>query len=246
MDEAARRFGGQPDQVDRDALVAYTLSLADRHEIGFHPVFSPAELLLAMAEGLLVAGVAGDLPEGVPRRAALGPVTRPVVARGLESIAHAELLQACQDLLGQAQATGHLPANVVVRGEPVGIGQLALTAARAYAAQARYDRYERLALLEAPRYPALAYELDAWVRRCIGDHWAMPLGFSCEALAEHTRLQTWTMKPAWLQPPQGPVAQGAYSGRQSWGTTGPTGASPRTVPPAAAPPAPGPAIGGPT
>ncbi len=246
MEEAARRFGGQPDQVDRDALVAYTLSLADRREIGFHPTFSPAELLLAMAEALVAAGVAGDLPEVVPRRAVLGPVALPVVARGLEWITHAELREACQDLLGHAQATGHLPANVAVRGERVGIGQLAMTAARAYSAQARYDRYEQLALMEAPRYPALAYELDAWVRRCIGDHWAMPLGFSCETLAQHTRLQTWTMKPAWLRPPQGPVAQGAYAGRQPWASKPPAGEPPHPALPAPAPPVPGPAIGGPT
>ena len=66
---------------------------------------------------------------------------------------------------------------------------------------------------EAPRYPEIAYKLDAWIKRNIEDHWAMPTDFSCEALAEHARLQTWTMKPAWLNPPQGPIAQGKFSGR---------------------------------
>jgi hypothetical protein len=107
--------------------------------------------------------------------------------------------------LQQVENSGHLPANLVAGEGRLGLGQFSLLAARAYLAQARYDRYERLAVPHASRYPRLAFELDAWIRRNIGEHWALPLDFSCESLAEHARLQTWTMKPAWLRPPQGPV-----------------------------------------
>ena len=30
-----------------------------------------------------------------------------------------------------------------------------------------------------------------------------PPEFSCDKIAEHARLQTWTLKPAWLRPPRG-------------------------------------------
>jgi len=36
----------------------------------------------------------------------------------------------------------------------------------------------------------------------------LPLDYSCDKMAEQARLQTWTMKPAWLKPPQGPVFEG--------------------------------------
>ena len=80
-------------------------------------------------------------------------------------------------------------------------------------ARARYDRYEQLAVPSVPRYPGTASEIDAWIRQPIGEHWALPLNFSCEAMAEHARLQTWTMEPAWRRPPQGPVTGRDYAAR---------------------------------
>lgn len=218
MDEAARLFRAQPERIDRDALIAHAAETVEHGEIRFHPVFSPAELLCGLAESLALAGSGGNLPEAVPRRSVLGPVSRPAIARGLVTVTYEELVAICRELVGQVEGSGHLPANLTLRGEHLGVGQAALLVARAYLAQARYDRYEHLAVPDGPRYPKIAYELDAWVRRCIGDHWALPLDFSCESLAEQTRLQTWTMKPAWLRPPQGPVAQGAFSGRREIGT----------------------------
>jgi hypothetical protein len=47
------------------------------------------------------------------------------------------------------------------------------------------------------------------VRRLLGEHWALPLGFGCERIAEHARLQTWTLKPAWIEPPVAPPLDGA-------------------------------------
>ena len=104
-------------------------------------------------------------------------------------------------LTGDEQAA--LPANFHIGDARVGIGQFALVAARAYRAQAHYERYEKLRVYETPRYPDAAFEVDEWIRWAIGEHYAMPLDFSCDRLAEHARLQTWSMKPAWLRPPQG-------------------------------------------
>ena len=87
-----------------------------------------------------------------------------------------------------------------------------LLAARAYLALARRDEYARLQVMTVPRYPDMAMACDAWIRRNIGEHWAMPLDFSCDAMAEQTRLQTWTVKPAWLSAPQGPVSTGMKFG----------------------------------
>jgi len=217
LDEAARLFGHQPGQIGRDQLVAYAQDLVREERICLHQTFSPAELLCALAESLAAAGPGGDLPEEVPRRAALGPPSRPRQAPELETITRAELGAACQRLVEHVRARGELAANVALARGELGLGQLALLCGRAYLAEARYDRYERLAVPAAPRYPQVAYTLDAFVREAIGDHWAMPLDFSCEALAEQARLQTWTVKPAWLSPPPGPVCGRPYAGRVRWG-----------------------------
>lgn len=216
IDAAADLFDTQPDTIGRDHLVHYAQELTHSGQIALHPVFSPAELVCAMAESLVCADRHGDLPEGLPRQTVLGPVNRPIIAPEMAEITGAQLVTACRGLMDHVVTEGDLPANLALESCRLGLGQLALLVARAYLARSRYDRYERLSVGAAPRYPRLARDLDAWVRECIGDHWAMPLDFSCEALAEHARLQTWTVKPAWLSPPQGTVAGGPFAARRRW------------------------------
>ena len=214
IEEAARLFSTQPSSVTRDALVAHAADMVQSRRIAFHDTFSPAELLCGFADSITRSEGGADLPDEVPRRDVLGPIERPVVAQELTEITRDQLVAVCRELLRQVEADGHLPANLTTGGERLGLGQFALLAATTYLALARHDHYERLAVPQAPRYPEIAFELDAWVRHNIGEHWAMPLDFSCEAMAEHTRLQTWTMKPAWLHPPQGPLAGGPYTARR--------------------------------
>jgi hypothetical protein len=212
MSEAARIFGSQPAQVTRDALVTYAEELAEQQEIVFHAAYSPAEMTCAFAESLLGAEASGDLPEQIARRDVLGPPHRPVVAAEVDGVSHEELIALCRQVVGAVQEEGCLPANVEMSGGRVGISQFALLAARSYLALACYEKIAQLGVIPIPRYPRLALELDARVRRSIGEHWAMPLDFSVERLAEHARLQTWTIKPGWRRPPQGSVVEGVRYG----------------------------------
>ena len=147
------------------------------------------------------------------RRNVLGPVERPIVAQEKDIITHDEIILVCRQLLERVESEGHLPANVTIGNERVGLGQIAYLVAKSYRALARYDSYEELAVPRVPRYPQIALEIDAWIRRTLGEHWAMPLDFSPEVMAEHSRLQTWTMKPAWLRPSQGPIVDEAHAPR---------------------------------
>ena len=214
IEEAARILSTQPACIDRDALVDYAVRASDGTEIPLHPTFSPAELVCGLAESLVHHRESGDLPGQVERRPVLGPTTRPVVAQETDSVTHEELVNVCQELVGQVRSSGHLPANLAASGARLGLGQIAVLAARSYQALARCDRYERLSVPTVSRYPAIAAEFETWIRRAIGEHWAMPLDFSCEALAEQARLQTWTVKPAWKRPPQGPVPDRRYQARR--------------------------------
>jgi hypothetical protein len=149
------------------------------------------------------------------------PKSRPAIATEVDLVTNDQLLLLCRQVVDCVESDGCLPANVQVSGSRVGISQFVLLAARSYLALARYEKLERLRVVSILRYPQTAFELDAWVRRNIGEHWAMPLDFTCEYLAEHARLQTWSMKPAWMHPPQGSVADGErYGSRLYQGSEG--------------------------
>ncbi|MEA3344948.1 MAG: hypothetical protein U9Q78_01655 [Chloroflexota bacterium] len=208
VEETTRLFSTQPSHIRRDVLTLYAEELKRAGKPIFHSTFSPAELACGFAESLIHAEEHADLPSRVQRRDVLGPKSRPALGIERDMVTHEQLIELCRQLVEHVSEEGALPANLHIEDRRVGIGQFALVAARCYLAQARYEKYERLRIQETPRYPGAAFELDAWIRRAIGEHWAMPLDFSCDRMAEHARLQTWTMKPAWLHPPQGPVPDG--------------------------------------
>jgi len=203
IEEVARLFSTQPPSIRRDVLTLYAEAFERAGKPIFHSTFSPAELVCGFAESLIHAEEHGDLPSEMHRRDVLGPKSRPAIGIEYDAVTHGQLIVLCRQLVEHVSEEGSLPANFHIGDARVGIGQFALVAARSYLARAHYEKYDTLRIYETPRYPDAAFEVDAWIRRAIGEHYAMPLDFTCERMAEHARLQTWTMKPAWLRPPQG-------------------------------------------
>jgi len=201
--EAARLFSTQPEDITCDELLAYAGQLAESGKVVLNRTFSPAELVTALAESLANAGADGRVPDAVPRRNVLGPTSRPILGREADTLTHQELVDLCRQLLAAVHTDGHLPANVHTADSRVGIAQLAMVAGRGYAASARHEEHRRIRVPEVPRCPDAAWPLDAFIQRQIGEHWAYALDFSVDKMAEQARLQTWTLKPAWLNPPRG-------------------------------------------
>jgi len=212
ISDMAGLYAARPPHVTRDALTFYAAEFARQKAPVFHEVHSPAEMACALAESIICQHEHGDLPETAELRDALGPVERPVIAPEQDVVTHEELVDLCRELLAAVEKDGRLPANLHTADQRVGLSQFALLAARAYLALASYEKYEKLRVGIVPRWPELAFELDGWIRKNIGEHWALPLDFSCDVMAEHARLQTWTMKPAWISLPQGQVVQGENNG----------------------------------
>jgi hypothetical protein len=209
LEKAGRLFSSQPDEIPRDALTAYAAEVEAAGKPLLNAAYSPAELVCGLAESLAACGSEGDLPAFVPRRDVLGPVDRPVCGPEKSLVTAEGLQKVCRELADRVREKGRLPANVALSSERLGIGQILLLAARAYRALANYDRYGRLHNTVVQRYPDAAFEIDDWIRSGIGEHWGLPLDFDHSRLAELARLQTWTLKPAWLKPPSGPAAEGA-------------------------------------
>ncbi len=206
IEEATRLFSAQPSHIRRDVLALYADAIERAGKPIFQAAFSPAEMVCGFAESLIHAEEHRDLSGEVQRRNVLGPKSLPAIGIEQDTVTHEEVIALCRQVTAHVSEEGGLPANVHTANARIGIGQFALVAARSYQAQARYERYERLRVQATPRYPDAAFEVDAWIRRAIGEHWAMPLDFTCDQMAELARLQTWTMKPAWLRPPQGALA----------------------------------------
>ena len=201
--EAGRLFSTQPAEIRRDELTEYAEQVDQAGKVVLHRTFSPAELACGLAESLLHAEESGDLPYATQRRDVLGPHSRPITGREADIVSHADLLAAARRAVEAVSSEGALPGNVRAGDARLGLGQLAAMLARAYLVQARYAKFDRIRVPKTSRYPDEAFELDVHIHRNIGEHWAYETNFTREKLAEHARLQTWTLKPAWLSPPRG-------------------------------------------
>lgn len=203
ISEIYKAFSMQPRDITRDEMALYAEDVVRKQEILLHQTFSPAELLIGMAESLVAAGDKGDLPNGADRRNILGPVDNPTVGLEISSISHAELLKVCREAIDHVMATGHLPGNIHIGENRLGVGQLAIAVAKVYAAQSRYDRYASLNLdNKKASYPEIAWNTDARIRRNMLNNPRYDPDLNSEKIAKHARLQTWSLKPAWLNPPR--------------------------------------------
>jgi hypothetical protein len=212
VEEAAKAFSSQPEDISRDELTAYADQVEQAGRAVLDRTFSPAEMVCGLADSLVHAEEHGDLPDAVGRRNVLGPTSLPVAGMEVYALSGEELVELARQTRAAVQSTGHLPANVNVPAGRVGLGQLAVMLARSYAALARYEKLQAVRVPKTTRYPDAAMTIDAWVRRSLGEHWPYALDFNCDRIAEHARLQTWTLKPAWLRPPRGaPYSEGRIS-----------------------------------
>ncbi|HUT32421.1 MAG TPA: hypothetical protein VNE39_02990 [Planctomycetota bacterium] len=207
---AAELFGQQGATISRDTLLDYCAAKEDAGHPRLHPVFSPAELVVALADALVVGEGRGALPRSVERRDVLGPVEKPVLTPEKPFVSREEFLGLCRELVGQAEETGHLPANLALGDARVGLGSLHAACVAAFRAACSGEQLARMRLQRVPRYPAFAHELDRamrWTEECgfLGPE------FSADKLCLHARLQTWSLKPARTRIPSGPCLEaGAF------------------------------------
>lgn len=204
--EVARRFSTQTADITIDELNSYANAVVAAKKVILHRTFSPAELLIGLADSLLVAGPSGLLPDAVERLNLIGPTEMPTVATEVITLTHSQLLDACRQAANFAREHGRIPGNVHIDNNRIGAGQFIVIAAKAFAAQARHDRYAVYDMIEAPRYPDIAHLTSSRLWRTHGENPRYDPDLSIEKLVRHAMLQTWSLKPAWQTPPRGKLS----------------------------------------
>ncbi|MBA3707516.1 MAG: hypothetical protein H0W83_01700 [Planctomycetes bacterium] len=182
--ELVRRYDGQRPEVTHAELLAAARRIADERRVLFTDHFTAAELLLMLCRAATAPA------ERYPRPSVLGPLARP--PRSPERTwAAADLGVAAQRITADAARSGYLPASVAIAGDTVGIGtvfvalaQIVLGAATAGGPAEAY-------------YPSEAEEVARDPEKGIPQWPIHPAGMDLTKILEQTRLQCWTLKPAW-------------------------------------------------
>ena len=112
ISELAQKYGKQPAGISRAELSEEARRILASDEIRIHPRFSPAEILLALAHGVIASAEGGQLPDNLPRVDILGPTRNPIWIPELLTCSYQGLVQMARRLLEHTKATGHLPATL--------------------------------------------------------------------------------------------------------------------------------------
>jgi hypothetical protein len=164
-----------------------------------NPIASPAQALDLLARAVLRRAHGDGALDYLPTRMVLGPTERPRELTGPVGVSPARGMDLCRALVAAVDASGHLPTALVVEGVSVGPGPMLRAVAAALLALDRTTAFTGLMLTPGPEEPDIAAEL---VQKRIYD--SLPgwpphdPGLRLDAIALHTRLQTWSLKPAVL------------------------------------------------
>ena len=183
--ELLRRYDGQRAFASQTEVREIAQRIADERRVLFTDHFTAGEILL------LLCRAATDPHERYPRPTVYGPLTTPPPAAASQWDA-AAVRDAAHAVLRAAEG-GYLPAAVEVGGQPIGIGTYFVALAEAILGR---DRVSGPA--DAP-YPPEAEGVARDVARALPDWIIHPPGMDLTLLLEQTRLQCWTLKPAWTR-----------------------------------------------
>ncbi len=198
VSDMIRRYGRQAPTVSCEVVADMARKALHERQIPIGAGVSAAEGLLGFADSLCQFAQSGRLPESIVRRDVLGPIEAPPLAPEVSRLEANWLITLAGDLVATSIETGHLPAALQVDGGAVGLGTLFGAFAEAYLATLRGNPLtggDVLTLGVWPRYPQIAFALGERQRLCAEDPLVRP-GLATDAPALHTRLQTWTLKPA--------------------------------------------------
>lgn len=191
------RFGVENGSVARSALGELAQAALDHPGLDVtNPLASPAQTLDLLARG--VAHVAAARPfAALPLRTVLGPTEPPPMLGKPITISGAAGAALCAALVEQTTRTGGLPAYLVVDGTRVGPGALLRGLAAAWAAGKARELPTKFTFTPGAEEPATAAAwVDEWIYGALPGWTPHRPDLQLDRLALHTRLQSWSLKPA--------------------------------------------------
>ena len=183
LGDLIRRFDGQRAFASHAELLEIAQRIADERQVLFTDFFTAGEILLLLCQAAV------SPQQRYVRPTIYGPLIMPPVSPAGEL--DAEAVKAAAISVLEAAKTGYLPASVVVAGRSLGLGTYFVALAEAILGHAQ---------VSGPSdtfYPAAAEDIAQEVATVLPDWIIHPDNMDLRLLLEQTRLQCWTLKPAW-------------------------------------------------
>ena len=190
------RFSYQPDFITKKDLLRIAEKIRSTKQVVYDDVYSPSEVFAALTQSLQEYEQSGKMPAKLQREAPLGPMEMPPEIVGTSMVSKEEvfgLAAASRDVI---RNQGHLPSQLLAGEGSIGTGSLLHLFSSVYIDLAGKEKRDSYEVIRFDSYPKENEELIISEVEGYKDWIVHRTDLDMTHLAEMTRMQLWTLKPA--------------------------------------------------
>ena len=203
LSEIVKRYSWQPLFIRSADIETAVINSLDSHAPYIGGFFSPAEILAAECEAIASYDISGTIPEKIKRRNVLGPLAAPNMFPQAIEVTSKAAREMAKKILAHINTHGCLPHNIKINGLIFGIGSAFHAVSELWLSMFRKKQIDRIILVK----PGIS--LDEKFMRWLPwgglkyetwpDNILTKPGLNTHYAFLYTRLQSWTLKPAYLK-----------------------------------------------
>jgi hypothetical protein len=195
--ELATRFSGQRQIISKVDLSGMAERIEMEKRIIREDHYSPSEIFAALSASLCSYQSGTSLPAEVKVQRPLGPTEMPPREPEILQVPAAEVLHLAQQAQQVIRETGHLPSELTYNEKKIGTGSLLAMFSSMFNRIKNSDIPGQIGVSPMEPYPT---ENESRIIREVEGCKSWPVhreDLDMEHLVELTKLQLWTLKPAW-------------------------------------------------
>lgn len=190
------KFSYQPDFINKNDLIRIAQKIISSKMVVYDEIYSPAEVFAALALSLQEFEEKGKMPGKLQRESPLGPMTMPPQEPEISSLSLEQVLELANSSRDVIRNQGHLPAKLGIVDGTLGTGSLLYLFSSVYLDLTGKKQQDFFEVIPFDPYPK---EYEELIISEVEDYknWIVHrTDLDMSHLAEMTRMQLWTLKPA--------------------------------------------------
>lgn len=196
ISDLMERFSYQPDNIYKKDLLKISARIVNEGQVVYDDIYSPAEVFSALAQSLMDHDQQGKLPGKLQRSSPLGPMDMPLEIPDISSLPMERVYDLAEASVDIIRNRGYLPSELILDEKRIGTGSLLQLFSSAYLdidGKRKRDSYEVVPFHRFPK--EYEEEIIGEVLSC-KDWIVHRTDLDMSNLADMTRMQLWTLKPA--------------------------------------------------
>lgn len=196
ISDLMERYSHQPETIAKKDLQRIAERVCSSNQVVYDELYSPAEVFTALTQSLVEFGLSGRMPAKLQRESPLGPMKMPPGLPGVSSASMDQVVELAKSSRDIIRNQGHLPSEIKLEEGRVGTGSLLHLFCRAYMDISGKVQQESYEVSPFDPYPKENEELIISEVEGYKNWIVHRTDLDMSHLAEMTRMQLWTLKPA--------------------------------------------------